>query len=182
MTYNHSKISEGRYTIQRKGHGAKDRFAPRPEEALQPLREVLEIHRLEMEEGEPSDNLNKWMVEEFPEFDHKKFGFQEFTELLNFAQDKTVVRLEPHPDRGIIVTLGAEFYPPAMPPAPPEPEIIEEEEKQPIVIGQPSRFGPTPEPLPEQKPKRAPRRKMAGPKPGGDRPRPTATRRPRKKD
>ena len=70
----------------------------------------------------------------------------------------------------------------AMPPAPPEPEIIEEEEKQPIVIGQPSRFGPTPEPLPEQKPKRAPRRKMAGPKPGGDRPRPTTTRRPRKKD
>ena len=174
--------SEGRYTIQRKGHGTKDRFAPRPEEALQPLREVLEVHRLEMEEGEPSDNLNKWMVEEFPEFDHKKFGFQEFAELLNFAQDKTVVRLEPHPDRGLIVTLGAEFYPPAMPPPLPEPEVVEEEEKQPIVIGQPSRFAPTPEPLPESKAKRAPRRKMAGPKPGGDRPRSTPTRRPRKKD
>ncbi len=181
--------SEGRYTIQRKGLGSavKDRFAPRPEEALQPLREVLEIHRAEMEEGEPSENLNKWMVEEFQTFDHKKYGFQEFTEFLNFAQDKTVVRLEPHPDKGIIVTLGAEFYPPAAPPPPPEPENIEEEEdeKQPIVIGQPSRFGPTPEPEPAPKAKRPVRRKMAGPggggnKPQGDRPRPT--RRPRKKE
>ncbi len=180
--------SEGRYTIQRKGHGAatKDRFAPRPEEALQPLREVLEIHRLEMEEGEPSENLNKWMVEEFQSFDHKKYGFQEFTEFLNFAQDKTVVRLEPHPERGLIVTLGAEFYPPAAPPAAPEPEPSveeEEDEKQPIVIGQPSRFGPTPEAEPAPKAKRPVRRKMAGgpgTKPQGDRPRPT--RRPRKKE
>ena len=179
--------SEGRYTIQRKGHGAtKDRFAPRPEEALQPLREVLEIHRLEMEEGEPSESLNKWMVEEFQSFDHKKYGFQEFAEFLNFAQDKTVVRLEPHPERGLIVTLGAEFYPPAAAPAPPEPEpSVEEEddEKQPIVIGQPSRFGPTPEAEPAPKAKRPVRRKMAGGpggKPQGDRPRPT--RRPRKKE
>ncbi len=172
--------SEGRYTIQRKGHGPKDRFAPRPEEALQPLREVLEIHRQEMEEGEPSENLNKWMLEEFQSFDHKKYGFQEFTEFLNFAQDKTVVRLEPHPERGLIVTLGAEFYPQAPPPAPPEiAEEEEEEEKQPIVIGQPSRFAPTPEPEPPQKAKRPVRRKMAGPsKQTGPRP----TRRPRKKD
>ena len=58
---------------------------------------------------------------EQPNFDPSAYGFQEFTEFLNYAQDKTVVRLEPHEEHGMLVSLGAEFYPPAEPPQP-EPE------------------------------------------------------------
>jgi hypothetical protein len=77
--------------------------------------------------------------EEQPDFDWKKYGFQEFGELLNFAQDKSVVRVEPHEEKGLMVYLGAEFHPPAMPE--PEPEQISDEqpteEPQPTIAGQP---------------------------------------------
>ena len=36
---------------------------------------------------------------------------QEFAELLNFAQDKLVVRVEPDEEEGLLVYLGEEFYP-----------------------------------------------------------------------
>ena len=133
------------------------------------LRDVLETHRfeLETESSVALDDLAAWMTEEQPKFDFKDYGFQEFSEFLNFAQDKTVVRLELDEEKGLKVSLGAEFYPPAPPPVPPEPEYPEEEdEKQPIEMGQPSRVAPTPEPDPESKQKRpraprAPRRKSA---------------------
>jgi len=162
--------SEGRYTIQRKSSVVvSDRAAQKPDLALPLLRDVLETHRfeLETESSVALDDLAAWMTEEQPKFDFKDYGFQEFSEFLNFAQDKTVVRLELDEEKGLKVSLGAEFYPPAPPPAPPEPEFPEEEdEKQPIVIGQPSRVAPTPEPEPEAKPKRpraprAPRRKTS---------------------
>ena len=162
--------SEGRYTIQRKSSTmASERAAQKPELALPMLRDVLETHRFEMETetNVPLDDLSAWMTEEHPKFDFKDYGFQTFSEFLNFAQDKTVVRLEMDEEKGLKVSLGAEFYPPAAPPAPPEPEYPEEEdEKQPIVMGQPSRVAPTPEAEPEPKQKRpraprVPRRKMA---------------------
>ena len=150
--------SEGRYTIQRKSSViASERAAQKPEFALPLLRDVLETHRFELETEScvALDDLAAWMTEEQPKFDYKEYGFQAFSEFLNFAQDKTVVRLEMDEEKGLKVSLGAEFYPPAPPPAPPEPEFPEEEdEKQPIVIGQPSRVAPTPEPEPESKQKR----------------------------
>ncbi len=176
--------SEGRYTIQRKSSViASDRAAQKPELALPMLRDVLETHRfeLETESSIALDDLAAWMTEEQPKFDYKDYGFQTFSEFLNFAQDKTVVRLEMQEENGMKVSLGAEFYPQAPPPAPPEPEFPEEEdEKQPIVIGQPSRVAPTPEPGPESKPKRArapraPRRKTAPHESAAQR----ATRKPR---
>jgi uncharacterized protein (TIGR00288 family) len=176
--------SEGRYTIQRKSSViASDRAAQKPELALPLLRDVLETHRfeLETETSVALEDLSAWMTEEQPKFDYKDYGFQTFSEFLNFAQDKTVVRLEMKEENGMTVSLGAEFYPPAPPPAPPEPEYPEEEdEKQPIVIGQPSRVAPTPEPDPDTKPKRArapraPRRKTAPHESAAQR----ATRKPR---
>jgi uncharacterized protein (TIGR00288 family) len=143
--------SGGRYMIERKGAQTPPIEAPKPEEALPALRDVLETHRLEMEDGVPIEQLAAWMKEEQPDFDHKKYGFQEFAEFLNFAQDKTVVRLEPDTERGLIVFLGAEFYPPAPPPEPEEEMISEYDERQPIVAGQPSLVEPTP-PLEEPKP------------------------------
>jgi uncharacterized protein (TIGR00288 family) len=136
---------EGRYMIQRKRNGAPEKTV-RPEEALPALRDVLENHRLEMEEGVTADDLANWVREESPNFDWKTYGFQEFIEFLNYAQDKTVVRIVPDEDtQSLLVYLGAEFHPPALPePAPvvvPE-ELEEEEEQQPVVPGQPTAGSP----------------------------------------
>jgi uncharacterized protein (TIGR00288 family) len=138
---------EGRYMIQRRRTGAPEKTV-RPEEGLPALRDVLENHRLEMEEGAPVDELAKWVREESPHFDWKQYGFQEFSEFLNYAQDKTVVRIEPNEDtQSLMVFLGAEFHPPAIPEPPPAPvpEQVDEEEvdePQPIVPGQPTAGSP----------------------------------------
>jgi len=173
----------GRILIERKGGSAQaERPAPKPEEALPLLRDTLETHRLDMEAGVHADQLAAWMQEEHPNFDPRNLGFQEFAEFLNYAQDKLVVRMEPSEESGLMVYLGAEFYPPA-PPEEPEQEPahhVEEEEyePQPFVAGQPTMFDPNPaQPPPPPVKKRAPRpRKQAGQGQGDQRP-----RRPRKK-
>ena len=147
----------GRTLIERKGTAAPDISAPKPEEAIPALRDILEIHRIEMEEGSSPDTLFGWMKEENPEFDPTKFGFQEFTEFLNFAQDKLVVRLDADEEKGLTVFLGAEFYPPAPPPEPEQPIFSEYDEKQPIVAGQPTIFEPDPPPPPPPPPAKRPR-------------------------
>jgi hypothetical protein len=118
---------------------------------------------MELEEsGATAEELEQWMQGEHPDFNLSRFGFQQFSEFLNYAQDKTVVRAEPDEERGIIVHLGAEFYPPALPEAPP-PQVFEEEEDepQPIVEGQPTIFEPNPPPV---KPKKtaSPRKRIGG--------------------
>ena len=155
--------SEGRYFIERKATTKPEAPAPRPEEALPLLRDILETHRIDMEVGCVAEQLEAWVQEEHPEFSKTAYGFQEFAELLNFAQDKALVRVEPDEERGLLVFLGAEFYPPAPPepePAPQAaaPELEEEEEPQPIVEGQPSAFA---EPEPEVKTRRPRRRKSS---------------------
>jgi len=156
----------GRVLIERKGLAQPDRPMPQPQEALPSLRDVLETHRLELEEGASADELSGWVAEEAPHLDWKQFGFQEFAHFLNYAQDKLIVRVEPDEERGLVVYLGAEFYPPAPPPAPPEPEVdeeVEEDEPQPFVEGQPTIFEPNP-PQPPPKPVkklRSPRPKKA---------------------
>jgi hypothetical protein len=138
---------EGRYMIQRKRTGAPEKTV-RPEEALPALRDVLENHRLEMEEGVIASDLAGWVSEESPAFDWKQYGFQEFSEFLNYAQDKTVVRIEPDEEtQSLMVYLGAEFHPPAIPepvPVAPVQEEMEEEieEPQPVVPGQPTAGSP----------------------------------------
>jgi uncharacterized protein (TIGR00288 family) len=136
---------EGRYMIQRKRTGAPEKTV-KQEESLPYLRDVLENHRLELEEGVAADELVGWVKEESPNFDWKNYGFQEFTEFLNYAQDKTVVRVEPDETQGLMVYLGAEFHPPAIPEPepPPIPEEVDEEveEPQPVVPGQPTAGSP----------------------------------------
>jgi uncharacterized protein (TIGR00288 family) len=151
----------GRYIIERKTSAQPERPTPRPEEALPPLRDILETHRLEMENGAAADDLEAWMQAEAPNFSAAAYGFQEFSEFLNYAQDKLVVRVEPDEEKGLVVYLGAEFYPPAVP-EPPAPESHEplEDERQPIVEGQPSLLEPNPPP-PKPKPIRRPRKVAA---------------------
>ncbi|HLH38773.1 MAG TPA: NYN domain-containing protein [Bryobacteraceae bacterium] len=165
----------GRYIIERRGTSQPERPNLKPEDLLPPLRDVLENHRLEIENGCPVEDLEQWFRAEQPNFDPSAYGFQQFSEFLNYAQDKTVVRLEPTEEQGMLVYLGAEFYPPAEPPAPepsPVAEEVEEDEPQPYVEGQPTIFEPNP---PPPKPKKAPSRKRA-PKAGTG-----ASRRPRRK-
>jgi hypothetical protein len=161
--------SGGRYIIERKGSSQPEHPSLKQEELLPPLRDVLENHRLEIENGCPVEDLEAWFKQERPSLDVAAYGFQEFIEFLNYAQDKTVVRLEPHEDQGtMLVYLGAEFYPPAEPPAPEpvaavEAEVEEEEvdEPQPYVEGQPTIFEPNPPPAKAKKP--APRKRPTKP-------------------
>ncbi len=175
---------EGRYMIRMKGGGVTpEKSSAKPEQALPLLRDVLETHRLEMDDGALAEDLAEWVRQEAPNFDGRQFGFQEFGELLNFAQDKGVVRVQADEEKGLIVYLGAEFHPPAAPPEPEPVAAVEEEEvdePQPIVPGQPTATGEIPEPLPPPKVQRRPRapRKQSGD--GGQKKRSSSSR-PRKK-
>lgn len=160
--------SGGRYIIERRGGQGGDRVAPKPEEALPGLRDVLETHRMELENGVTSNELEQWVNAELPGFSLQKYGFQRFGEFLNYAQDKTVVRTEPNEEVGLIVHMGAEFYPPALPPPPPETPMEEEEdEPQPIVEGQPTIFEPNPPPPKPKKTASRPRKSTGGGGGGG---------------
>jgi uncharacterized protein (TIGR00288 family) len=156
---------EGRYMIRLKGTTVPEKPGSKPEEAIPLLRDVLETHRLEVDNGAMADELADWVREVQPEFDFRRYGFQEFSELLNYAQDKGLVRIQADEERGLIVFLGAEFHPPAPPPEPePEVQVEEEEEPQPLVPGQPTATGEIPLPEPPPKPQRRPRapRKTSG--------------------
>jgi uncharacterized protein (TIGR00288 family) len=157
---------EGRYMIRMKGGAAAEKPGAKPDEAIPLLRDVLEIHRLEVDNGALAEELAEWVRQDHPSFDWREYGFQEFPELLNFAQDKGLVRIQADEEKGLIVYLGAEFHPPA---PPPEPEPVlqveeEEDEPQPLVPGQPTATGEIPIPEPPPKPMRRPRapRKTAG--------------------
>jgi uncharacterized protein (TIGR00288 family) len=151
---------EGRYMIRMKG-AAPEKQGAKPEQAIPILRDVLETHRLEVDNGALADELAEWVRQERPSFDPTEYGFQEFSELLNYAQDKSLVRIVADEEKGLIVYLGAEFHPPAPPPEA-EPVVAVEEydeidEPQPLVPGQPTATGEIPLPEPPPKPMRRPR-------------------------
>jgi len=175
--YVHVTGGEGRYMIKRIGAAGPEKTTVRPEAALPVLRDVLETHRMEVDEGVASEGLAEWVKQEHPDYDWKQYGFQEFSELLNYAQDKLVVRINPDEEKGLMVYLGPEFHPPAPPELPPEPIVEEEvEEPQPIVAGQPTAAGIIPDvPAP---PRARGTRKSAGPRSAG----PPKKRAPRRKN
>jgi uncharacterized protein (TIGR00288 family) len=149
---------EGRYMIRMKGGAAPEKPGAKPEEAIPLLRDVLETHRFDVDSGALADELAEWVKDEQPKLDWTRYGFQEFSELLNYAQDKGLVRIQADEERGLIVHLGAEFHPPAPPPEPEQVmQIEEEDEPQPLVPGQPTATGEIPIPEPPPKPQRRPR-------------------------
>ena len=91
---------EGRYMIRMKGGGAPEKPGAKPEEAIPLLRDVLEMHRLEVDNGAAADELAEWVQQEHPNFDWREYGFQEFSELLNYAQDKGLVRIQADEEKG----------------------------------------------------------------------------------
>jgi uncharacterized protein (TIGR00288 family) len=98
----------GQATIETKGLADPEKVV-KPEAVLPLLREILEAHRLEMEYGCTAELIESWIPEKAPDFELKTYGFQEFAELLNYAQDKLVVRIEPNDEEGLLVYLGEEF-------------------------------------------------------------------------
>jgi len=151
---------EGRYMIRMKG-AAPEKQGAKPEQAIPILRDVLETHRLDVDNGALADELAEWVRQERPNFDPTEYGFQEFSELLNYAQDKSLVRIVADEEKGLIVYLGAEFHPPAPPPEAQPVVAVEEydeiDEPQPLVPGQPTATGEIPLPEPPPKPMRRPR-------------------------
>src|ERR1022692_3622354 len=171
---------EGRYMIRLKGGAAPEKPGAKPEEAIPLLRDVLETHRLDIDNGAVADELAEFVHQDHPNFDLLQYGFQEFGELLNYAQDKGLVRIQADEEKGLIVYLGAEFHPPAAPPEPEPVAVMEEEEEdepQPLVPGQPTATGEIPIPAPPPKPQRRPRvpRKSSGGK-DGNKKRPSRSR------
>jgi uncharacterized protein (TIGR00288 family) len=153
---------EGRYMIRMKGAAPAEKMGAKPEQAIPILRDVLETHRMEIDNGALADELADWVRQDRPSFDPREYGFQEFGELLNYAQDKSLVRIVADEEKGLIVHLGAEFHPPAPPPEP-EPVMVAEmeeeevDEPQPLVPGQPTATGEIPLPELPPKPMRRPR-------------------------
>lgn len=114
---------EGRKTIEVK-QAAEAVPAPKKDEALPFLRQVVDIYKLDLEDGATADDLAAWVAKIHPGFDPQKFGFQTFPELLNYAQDNFVIRVEADPSRGMI----------AYPPADPEPAAPVEPAPAPVAV------------------------------------------------
>src|SRR5207245_3345539 len=91
---------EGRYMIRMKGGGVPEKPSAKPEQAIPLLRDVLETHRFEVDNGAMAEELAEWVRQEQPKLDWNQFGFQEFSELLNYAQDKGLVRIQADEDKG----------------------------------------------------------------------------------
>jgi len=173
---------EGRYMIRMKGGAAPEKPGVKPEEAIPLLRDVLEVHRMDIDNGVSADELSEFVHQDQPNFNLSQHGFQEFNELLNYAQDKGLVRIQADEEKGITVYLGAEFHPPAAP-VPPEPVAEpeeEEDEPQPLVPGQPTATGEIPLPELPPKPQRRPRAPRKAASPDGQKKR-TSSPRSRKK-
>jgi len=99
---------EGRKTIEVK-QASESVATPKKEEALPMLRQVVDIYKLDLEDGATADILAGWMTKIHPTFDAQKYGFQSFGEFLNFAQDNYLVRVEADAVRGLIAYPGAEL-------------------------------------------------------------------------
>ncbi len=112
---------EGRKTIEVK-QVAEAAATPKKEEALPLLRQVVDIYKLDLEDGVTADYLAGWMSKIHPTFDSQKYGFQSFGEFLNFAQDNYLVRVEADPARGLIAYPGAEL--PVLQPANEAPTAV----------------------------------------------------------
>ena len=105
---------EGNYVVERVEAAA---IAAPPalthEDALPLLRSVLQANSDFVATGIPAKELAALFHAAHPGFNHQDYGFTEFDELLNLAQDKGLVRIQADPERGLRVFGGSEL---AVPP------------------------------------------------------------------
>ena len=104
---------------------------PNRDDALPTLHKALRmIDENDLRNGLDFDIVKDYVQRIDPEFDVKRYGFGRFAELLNYAQDVGMVRLEADAESVLRVYPGVEFTParPAvvsLPPALPEPVASE---------------------------------------------------------
>jgi len=101
---------EGNFVVERVEAAATQAPpAPRHEDALPLLRSVLEANWDFLSVGIPAKELAALFHAAHPGFNHQDYGFTEFEELLNLAQDKGLVRIEADPERGLRIFGGADL-------------------------------------------------------------------------
>lgn len=129
---------------------------PKREDALPALHKALRIIDENDLWGQLDFNAVKQYVQRVePDFDEKRYGFGQFAEVLNFAQDLGLVQLQPDADSVLRVYPGTEFThtrPTALPGAPSawparkpstqtRPETAPPSGEAPAAITEPSREG-----------------------------------------
>ncbi len=119
------------------------------EDAIPLLRSVLNDNQGILRFGLPAREVSALFRAAYPDFQLQDYGFTEFDELLNLAQDKGLLRNEAEGELGLRVFPGPELD--AAPPAaePPAPQITEAGEA-------------APEPRQEPSPKKTVRRRRSG--------------------
>jgi len=103
---------DGHAVVDRRGEPAKldsDSGAVSGDDALPFLQEVLQDNVDLLRMGIPAREIRALATAADPEFKETDYGFQEFTELLNFAADKGLIRVESDPNRGLRFYPGADL-------------------------------------------------------------------------
>jgi hypothetical protein len=132
---------EGHYVVDRGGEPTElddEPGAVSGEDALPFLQEVLQSNADLLGMGIPAREIRALTAAADPEFKETEYGFQEFTELLNFAADKGLIRVESDPNRGL------RFYP--------GPDLQQVLEKSKRPVRRDSREAPKPDARPAARP------------------------------
>jgi hypothetical protein len=99
---------DGHSVVDRRGEPAQlkaEMVAVSGEDALPFLQEVLQGNTDLLTMGIPAREIRALVKAADPDFKETDYGFQEFTELLNFAADKGLLRIDSDPNQGL------RFYP-----------------------------------------------------------------------
>jgi uncharacterized protein (TIGR00288 family) len=103
---------DGHSVVDRRGEQAEhgsDAGAVSGDDALPFLQEVLQDNVDLLRMGIPGREIRALATAADPDFKETEYGFQEFTELLNFAADKGLLRVESDPNRGLRFYAGADL-------------------------------------------------------------------------
>ena len=96
---------DGHHVVERKSDDVEDSSAS-PDDAISVLSGVLEANLNLLEMGIPARELGALVKAVNPDFNETDYGFHEFAELLNFAQDKGLVRAETSSEHGMLFYAG----------------------------------------------------------------------------
>ena len=96
---------DGHHVVERKSEDVEDSSAS-PDDAISVLSDVLEANLNLLEMGVPARELGALVKAVNPDFNETDYGFPEFAELLNFAQDKGLVRAETSSEHGMLFYAG----------------------------------------------------------------------------
>ena len=107
---------DGHHVVERKSEvegleveGLEVEAETGPEDAIALLGEVLQANLELLEMGIPAREVKALVKAVEPDFNETDYGFSEFTELLNFAQDKGVVRGETDSSASLLFHAGDEL-------------------------------------------------------------------------